>query len=164
MNKFNKDDHPIGTEYPEWVPVIIEIPLGDTRKFHLNPKEGQIKITPRMRQPLPFHYGYIPGTMLIADESQLDVVLCDLEPLEPCLEVRARVLGVIHRKDGDHKIVASISEQNLDPLQLGERVKAIRSFFDEDPTTLTSGFYGLDSAYTLIRQTVDQWQKLFKNL
>jgi inorganic pyrophosphatase len=102
------------------ITIVVEIPAGTNDKWELNKTTGRLEWEQRDERPrvvvfLPYpgNYGFIPRTLLSreagGDGDPLDVIL-----LGPALPrgtvVSARLLGVLHMKDGgehDDKLIAT---------------------------------------------------------
>lgn len=159
MNVF---DHPVHAGAPHHLDFVAETPKGDTRKFKYDPDEQVFKPRPRYPFPIPFHYGFIPGTVLEADDSQLDAILLDDIHLDPGQEIQVSPLGLIERVDDDHKLLVA-----CDPYAwTEEQVAAIRNtateLFNRDPTKRVTAVRGCEAAVALIAECIDTWHERYR--
>ncbi len=99
-----------GSECPELVRMIVEIPKNSSNKYEYDEKLGVFRLDRTLYSPVhyPGDYGFIPGT-LGADGDPLDVLALVEEPsFTGCLiEVRpVGVLNMIDQDETDQKILA----------------------------------------------------------
>jgi len=96
-----------GPAPPVLVYAIVENPRGSTTRIHYDAAAASFLPEPRpFPWPLPAHYGWIPGTLNAADDTELDVLVADTAPTAPGAVLVARPIGVMYRSDGDHKVLA----------------------------------------------------------
>src|ERR1700681_4003500 len=90
----------IGSQAPEIVNAVIEIPQGSTNKYEVDAKTGVIRLDRVLYSPLfyPFDYGYIPGTHYL-DGDPLDVLVLISHPTFPGCVVEASAIGVLKMSD-----------------------------------------------------------------
>jgi inorganic pyrophosphatase len=99
-----------GTDSPEIVRAIIEIPKNSVNKYEYDGDLEMFRLDRALYSPMhyPGDYGFIPGT-LADDGDPLDIlVLVDEASFTGCL-MEARPVGVLRMKDGaesDEKILA----------------------------------------------------------
>ena len=155
----NVYDHPVHAGAPERLDFVAETPKGDTRKFKFDPETKVFKPIPRYPFPIPFHYGFIPGTVLEADDSQLDVILLDDIHLEPGEEIQVSPVGVIERIDDDHKLLAARDPSAWTPGQIGEIVTIATELFNRDPAKTVTAVKGIESAKELILTCIETWRQ-----
>ncbi len=91
--------------YPNVLDVVIENPLGSTRRCVEDPSQGWVEHGPAF-EPLPMEYGYIPGTINPADGQPVDAMVIGWGPTFPGCRYQVRAIGVLLRADGDHKVLA----------------------------------------------------------
>jgi inorganic pyrophosphatase len=90
----------IGTNPPEVVNAIIEIPRGSKAKYEIDKESGLIKLDRVIYASMyyPLNYGFIPQT-LGEDHDPLDiVVLTQVEVVPRCL-ISSKVVGVMRMID-----------------------------------------------------------------
>src|SRR6202000_2764964 len=101
---------PIGTDAPEIVNAVVEVPYGFTNKYEYD-KALQLF---RLDRPLyasvhyPGEYGFIPST-LSADGDALDIIILVTHATFPGCLLEARAIGVLEMIDQgvpDQKILA----------------------------------------------------------
>jgi 8-oxo-dGTP diphosphatase len=96
-----------GPAPPVLVHAVIENPRGSRQRIFWNAATSQFEAGERsFPRSLPFHYGWIPGTLCVADGEALDVLVVDEGPAAVGASLICRPVGVLFRADGDHKIVA----------------------------------------------------------
>ena len=93
--------------------AIIEMPKDDTRRRHLKEdKSGMIDlglirdVIPVNDGVMPVAYGYIPGTLNVAEGDEVDVLVFSEQIFEIGQDVEVELIGLLRREDGDHKILA----------------------------------------------------------
>ncbi|MGQ9493713.1 MAG: inorganic diphosphatase [Anaerolineae bacterium] len=103
-------DIPPGSQAPNIVYVVIEIPRGQRNKYEYNKHLGVIQLSRVLFSPMhyPGDYGFIPQTCG-DDGDPLDILVMVTEPTFPGCIIEARPIGVFHMTDGveaDDKILA----------------------------------------------------------
>jgi inorganic pyrophosphatase len=107
----NIDLIPAGSNPPESVNVLIEVPIGgEPIKYELDKLSGAIFVDRILHTPMryPANYGFIPQT-LGDDGDPLDCLVMARWPFMPGCVVRARPIAVLFLEDeagGDEKILA----------------------------------------------------------
>ena len=106
----NFNNIPLGDNFTNVLPVVIEIPKGSKNKYEYSEDLGVV-VLDRVNYTAmahPYDYGFIPGTRS-EDGDHLDAfVLLDNSAFPGCL-VYARPIGVLHMIDDgekDEKIIA----------------------------------------------------------
>ena len=101
----------VGSNPPEEVNVVIEVPIGgEPIKYEMDKAAGTVVVDRYLYTPMryPGNYGFIPHT-LCDDGDPLDVVLISSRPLLPGCIIAVRPVGVLKMRDEkgmDEKIVA----------------------------------------------------------
>ena len=96
-----------GPAPPVLVYVVVENPLGTTERVVYDQARNAFKPTGwTFPQPLPFHYGWIPRTLIAADGEELDAVVIGEGETAVGSVIAARPIGALLREDGDHKVIA----------------------------------------------------------
>ena len=99
-----------GSDCPEIVRAIIEIPKNSVNKYEYDGETGLFRLDRALYSPMhyPGDYGFIPGT-LADDGDPLDImVLVDEPSFTGCL-MEARPVGLLHmvdEKENDQKVLA----------------------------------------------------------
>ena len=107
----NIDLIPAGSNPPDSVNVLIEVPIGgEPIKYELDKLSGAIFVDRILHTPMryPANYGFIPQT-LGDDGDPLDCLVMARWPFMPGCVVRARPIAVLFLEDeagGDEKILA----------------------------------------------------------
>lgn len=94
--------------------AIIEIPKGCDRRIHMSyDKSGFIDLGPIKEQipvnegVMPIHYGYIENAINKEEGDEVDVVIFSSQPHNTGDILDVEIIGMLTRKDGDHKLIAS---------------------------------------------------------
>lgn len=133
---------PTGTNPPEDINVIIEVPMGgEPIKYEIDKASGALFVDRFLYTPMryPGNYGFTPHT-LCGDGDPLDVVVMNSRPLVPGAVVRCRPVGVLFMEDDggqDEKILAvpvhkltKVYDGVLDVTDLPEiQVERVKHFF-----------------------------------
>jgi inorganic pyrophosphatase len=105
------DAIPIGTDPPNDINVIIEVPVGgEPIKYELDKGSGTLFVDRFLYTPMryPGNYGFIPHT-LSADGDPIDVLVCNTRAIFPGAVMNCRPVGVLVMEDdagGDEKVIA----------------------------------------------------------
>ena len=100
-----------GTQPPEDINVIIEVPVGgEPIKYELDKESGTLVVDRFLYTPMryPGNYGFVPHT-LSADGDPIDVLVTSTRALIPGSVINCRPVGVLVMEDdggGDEKIIA----------------------------------------------------------
>ncbi len=101
----------IGTNPPEDVNVIIEVPIGGQPiKYEMDKNAGTLVVDRFLHTPMsyPGNYGFVPHT-LSEDGDPIDVLVCNTRPLVPGCVINVRPIGVLVMEDNagqDEKVLA----------------------------------------------------------
>lgn len=103
-------DLPAGSNPPEEINAIIEIPKGSRNKYEFHKELGTLTLSRVLFSPLHFpgDYGLIPQTFY-DDNDPLDVLILINEPTFPGCVVEARPIGLYKMNDRglpDDKVLA----------------------------------------------------------
>ena len=115
----NLDLVPAGSNPPESVNVVIEVPIGgEPIKYELDKTSGAIFVDRILHTPMryPANYGFIPHT-LGDDGDPVDCLIMSRWPFMPGCVVRARPIAVLFLEDeagGDEKVL-SVPEIKTSP-------------------------------------------------
>ena len=129
------DAIPIGTNPPDDINVIIEVPVGgEPIKYELDKEAGTLFVDRFLYTPMryPGNYGFVPHT-LCGDGDPLDVLCASTRALIPGCVINCRPIGVLVMEDEagtDEKVIAVPSAR------LTRRYEKIRSFRDLPEITL----------------------------
>lgn len=102
---------PAGSNPPESINVVIEVPIGgEPIKYEFDKTSGAIFVDRILHTPMryPANYGFIPHT-LGDDGDPVDCLVMTRWPLMPGCVVRARPIAVLFLEDeagGDEKLLA----------------------------------------------------------
>ena len=109
--KFNPwHDVDLGSEAPDIVQAIIEIPKGSKAKYELDKASGMLRLDRVLYSSVhyPANYGFMPRT-LGDDHDPLDILVLSQIDIAPMCIARAKVIGVMRMLDngeGDDKLIA----------------------------------------------------------
>ncbi|HVI49334.1 MAG TPA: inorganic diphosphatase [Chitinophaga sp.] len=166
-----------GSEVPNVVNAIIEIPKGCRAKYELDKESGLLKLDRVLYSSVyyPANYGFIPQSYC-DDHDPLDIlVISQIECVPMCI-IEAKVIGVMQMVDGgeaDDKIIAvaandmSVNHINdiseLPPHFIDE----MRHFFEEykrleRKSVKVEEFQNKAVAEKIIAQSFDDYKKIFK--
>lgn len=102
---------PTGTNPPDDVNVIIEVPVGgEPIKYELDKESGTLFVDRFLYTPMryPGNYGFVPHT-LSEDGDAIDVLVCNTRVIVPGAVINCRPIGVLVMEDeagNDEKIIA----------------------------------------------------------
>jgi inorganic pyrophosphatase len=131
----NIDAISIGSNPPEDVNVIIEVPVGGHPiKYEMDKDAGALIVDRFLYTPMtyPGNYGFVPHT-LSDDGDPIDVLICNTRPLIPGCVINVRPIGVLVMEDNagkDEKIIAVPSPH------LTRRYEKIHDYSDLPEITL----------------------------
>lgn len=166
-----------GSEVPNIVNAIIEIPKGCRAKYELDKESGLLKLDRVLYSSVyyPANYGFIPQSYC-DDHDPLDIlVISQIECVPMCI-IEAKVIGVMQMIDGgeaDDKIIAvaandmSVNHINdiseLPPHFIDE----MRHFFEEykkleKKTVVVEEFQNKVKAEEIIVKSFEDYRKIFK--
>jgi len=123
------DAIPVGSNPPEDINVIIEVPIGgEPIKYELDKDSGTLFVDRFLYTPMryPGNYGFVPHT-LSDDGDPIDVLVANTRPLIPGCVISCRPVGVLVMEDEkgqDEKIVAVPSNK------ITRRWETVRDFQD----------------------------------
>lgn len=111
------DNIEIGSDYPEVVNVIIEIPAASSPvKYEIEKDSGALFVDRFMQAPIfyPANYGFIPHT-LAEDGDAMDVLVVTPTPLIHNCVIAARPVGILEMTDeaGKDSKVLAVPAQGL---------------------------------------------------
>ncbi|GIK60952.1 MAG: inorganic diphosphatase [Ignavibacteriota bacterium] len=163
-----------GSEAPQVVNSIIEIPKGSKAKYELDKNSGLIKLDRVLFSAVhyPANYGFIPQTYC-EDNDPLDIlVICSID-VDPLCIIETRVLGVMHMVDEkmkDDKIIGVAKNDialnyinDLSELPPHTMVELQRFFEDykklENKQVTVKNFLGKQEAYKIINDSLELYDK-----
>jgi inorganic pyrophosphatase len=166
----------VGTNPPEFVNGIIEIPKGSRAKYEIDKDSGLIKLDRVLYASMyyPLNYGFIPQT-LGEDHDPLDIVVLTQVTVVPRCLIPSKVIGVmrmIDRGEADDKIIA-VAEQDAsvshfdDVEQLPEFFKVeLKHFFEnykvlENKKVVVDEFQSKEKAMEIIVQSIEFYKNTF---
>jgi inorganic pyrophosphatase len=165
-----------GTNPPEHVNGIIEIPRGSRAKYEIDKESGLIKLDRVIYASMyyPHNYGFIPQT-LGEDHDPLDIVVLTQVAVVPRCLIPSKVIGVmrmIDRGEADDKIIA-VAENDasvnhiagMDTLPDYFRVE-LKHFFEnykmlENKIVIVDEFQGKEKAMEIINASIVRYREQF---
>ena len=105
------DQIPIGTNPPDDINVLIEVPVGgEPIKYELDKSSGTLFVDRFLYTPMryPGNYGFVPHT-LSEDGDPIDVLVCNTREIIPGAVINCRPVGVLVMEDDkglDEKVLA----------------------------------------------------------
>ncbi len=167
-------DISVGSDAPEKVNAVIEIPQGSKVKYELDKKSGLIHVDRVLYSSViyPANYGFIPQTYG-DDDDPLDVLILMQESVVPLSLLRARPIGVMKMVDqgqDDDKIIGV----HLDDPAFNSyyhiweipdhRLRELKRFFEdykmlEEKKVKVENFLGPDTARQIVREAIDRYQR-----
>ena len=161
-----------GTNPPEEINVVVEIPQGSSIKYEMDKDSGFIMVDRFNYTAMfyPFNYGFIPGTSA-EDGDPTDVLVISSYQVAPGTVIPARPIGMLEMEDEegiDTKILA-VPTKKVDPFyakvenisDLDEMTKSkIQHFFNHykelEPGkwVKTKNFLTKEKAYEAVRKSL----------
>ena len=129
------DEIPTGSNPPEDLNVIIEVPVGgEPIKYEMDKRSGALFVDRFLYTPMryPGNYGFVPGT-LSDDGDPTDVLVASTRAIVPGAVINCRPIGVLIMSDeagGDEKIIAVPSSK------LTKRYDSVKDYSDLPQITL----------------------------
>lgn len=141
------------------VDAIIEIPYGSKYKYEADKVEGGLKVDRPLPAPIPYNYGYIPGT-LHADGDPLDICVIGSNPIFPLTKVKVMLLGAFICTDNgysDDKLVGYVVGENDLSVELCKGL--VRDYLScYKVGFVVENFVGANEAYRILMKDVDAYQ------
>jgi inorganic pyrophosphatase len=169
-------DIPVGSNPPELVNAIIEIPTNERNKYELDKELGIFRLDRVLYSAVhyPGDYGFIPRT-LGDDGDPLDILVLSTIPFFTGCLVEARPIGVFNLVDkgkGDEKVLAvPVGDPYADGMQdladvPAHYLKEIEHFFSvykdlEGTRTESHGFQDAAEARALVRRYMALYAEKF---
>lgn len=110
------DQIPLGSDAPNDINVIIEVPIGgEPIKYEMDKASGALFVDRFLYTPMryPGNYGFVPHT-LSEDGDPIDVLVCNTRPIMPGAVINCRPIGVLVMEDDggqDEKVIAVPSDK-----------------------------------------------------
>jgi inorganic pyrophosphatase len=165
-----------GSNAPQIVNGLIEIPQGSRTKYEIDKPTGLLKLDRIIYSSFhyPVNYGFIPQT-LGQDGDPLDILVMCSESIQPLCLVEATVIGnmqMIDNGEKDDKIIAVASNDpginfysDIDQLPR-HFIAVLRNFFEqykvlENKKVEIDEFQDKDAAYKVINEAIELYQTTF---
>lgn len=141
------------------VEIMVEWTAGDPQRYEWDETVDAVHAVDDGRIP-PEHYGCVPGALNPADGELLDVLLLRDPPRRPGERVTARLVGVLRRADGDHKLLA-VDPRHHDLTDVAEvdagRLRAVWGWFRRPEVLLAWGSPIL--AHAILEESRAAWRQ-----
>lgn len=168
----------IGSQVPEIVTGIIEIPKGSRAKYELDKESGLLRLDRVLFSSVyyPANYGFIPQTYC-DDDDPLDILIISQIDFVPLCIVEARVIGVMQMLDNgeaDDKIIAVAAHDvsvnhihSIDELP-PHFTQEIRHFFEEykrleNKTVVVETFQDKAIAQRIVLKSIEDYNVKFRS-
>jgi inorganic pyrophosphatase len=167
----------IGTNSPEEVTGIIEIPKGSRAKYELDKESGMLRLDRVLYSSFyyPANYGFIPQTYC-DDKDPLDILVISQIDMQPMCLVKAKVIGVMRMVDSgeaDDKIIAvasgdpSVNHINDIKELPNHFISELRHFFEqyktlENKSVVVEDFQNSTVAKQIIHQAIIDYKVKFQ--
>ena len=169
----------IGSNAPNLVNGIIEIPKNTRAKYELDKESGLLTLDRVLYSSMyyPANYGFIPQTYC-DDKDPLDILILSQIHVVPMCIVSAKVIGVMRMLDGgelDDKIIA-VAENDMsvnhfnDISELPEHfLKELRNFFEdykklENKTVEVEEFQNAEVAKAIVIKSIEDYKVYVNDL
>ncbi len=169
----------LGSNAPEVVTAVIEIPMGSKQKYEIDKETGMLMLDRVMSSSVlyPTNYGFLPQTYC-DDKDPLDILVLGQEPVFPMTLMNARVVGGMKMIDGgevDDKILAVHADdpqfrhieqlEQVNPHLIREIEQFFRSYKAlEKKSVEVKEWVGRDAAFQIVRESIELYQKEKTNL
>ena len=180
MHNFNPWHHVSpGSDLPEIVNGVIEIPKGTRAKYELDKESGLLKLDRVLYSSVyyPANYGFIPQTYC-DDKDPLDILILSQIEVVPLCIVPAKIIGVMRMLDSgeaDDKIIAvaagdpSMSHYNDISDLPAHIVSETMSFFEdykklENKTVVVEEFFNKEMGIQILQEAFKHYQEKYGSL
>lgn len=162
----------LGSDAPDTVTCVIEVPGNSTNKYEYDPELGIFKLDRVLYSPMhyPGDYGFLPGT-LAEDGDPVDVLVLSNFPTFPGTVLRGRPLAFLEMSDEkgrDQKILAvPVDDPRFDNNRhissiSPHRLREIEHFFEiykelEGKDTKVEDWHGIEATHSMILKARDAY-------
>lgn len=166
-------DVKIGSECPEVINAVIEIPSGSKVKYELEKDSGLLIVDRILYSSVryPANYGFIPQTYC-EDKDPLDVLVLCQEIVSPMSIMRAKPIGLMKMVDQgepDDKIIAvhyddpEFNSYNDVKELPPHRMNEVKTFFEdykalENKTVEVGEIFGAIEAKAVVQKSLAMYQ------
>lgn len=168
----------VGTQAPDIVNGIIEIPKNTRAKYELDKESGLLMMDRVLYSSMyyPANYGFIPKTYC-DDKDPLDILVLSQITIVPMCIVSAKVIGVMRMIDNgelDDKIIA-VAEHDMSVSHIEDITelpphffKELKNFFEdykklENKTVVIEEFQDSKVAKEIVLQSMKDYEEYIKS-
>lgn len=167
-----------GSQAPDIVNAIIEIPKGSRSKYEVDKESGLLKLDRVIYSSFqyPINYGFIPQTLGL-DGDALDILVICSQSIQPLCLVEARVIGNMQMVDQgtpDDKIISVASKDPSvnhirDITELPDHfIAELKNFFEqykvlENKKVEIDRFQEQSDACNIIKEAIRFYKANFRN-
>lgn len=168
-------DVELGDQFPDLIPVIIEVPKGSKIKYELDKESGLIRVDRILYSSVhyPANYGFIPRSYC-EDKDPLDVLVLGQASVDPLSIMRAKPIGVMKMLDegeSDDKIIAVHADDpewaHLSDISelTSHRMLEVRRFFEdykvlERKEVKVEDFFAREEALKIVQESIRSYRLL----
>jgi inorganic pyrophosphatase len=165
-----------GSQAPEFVNALIEIPQGSRAKYELDKATGLLKLDRVIYSSFhyPINYGFIPQTLGL-DNDPLDILVLCSQSIQPLCLVEAHVIGnmqMIDNGEEDDKIIAvATKDPSVNHYTSVEDlpkhfISELKNYFEqykslENKQVIIEDFQDKQAAYKIIEDAIALYQRKF---
>lgn len=165
-----------GSNIPERVNALIEIPQGSKTKYEIDKKTGLLILDRIVYSSFhyPINYGFIPQTLGL-DGDPLDILVMCSESIQPLCLVEATVIGnmqMIDNGEVDDKIIAvAANDPTVNHITSIEElpkhfIAVLRNYFEqykvlEHKVVEIDEFQDKATAYKIISASIEHYKEKF---
>jgi inorganic pyrophosphatase len=167
---------PLGSDAPDELNLVVEVPRKTTTKYELDLDLGILRVDRIMHPPVPYpaNYGFLPQT-LDEDGDPLDAMVLMQNAVKPLTVLNARPVGIVNLTDrgkNDDKIICvHLDDPKYDDYQSIEdlpdyELREIEWFFEDYQDVMhrevdVEGFLDTKRAHESIQMCRDIYQEEF---
>jgi inorganic pyrophosphatase len=141
------------------VAAIVEIPYGSRYKYEVDKKSGALMVDRLLKSPIPYNYGYVPGT-LHGDGDPLDICILGQLPIHPMTKVKVKLVGALKCTDNgfsDDKLLGVVIGDDL--TLIGPCTIEVQDYLNSyKEGFVVESYIGPEEAYNILMKDVDSYQ------
>jgi len=165
-----------GSDAPNTVQAIIEIPKGSKAKYELDKETGLLRLDRVLFSAVhyPANYGFIPQTYC-DDKDPLDILVFSSIDAQPMCIMEAKVVGVMTMIDGDERddkiLAVAANDMSVNYIEDLNHLpphtqKEVQRFFEdykklEHKSVIVEKFSGKEAAIKVINEAIELYKVHF---